>query len=476
MRKLLALSILVSTALTGCGSGGSDGGSSSSPSTPAVQKYTFEFVKMVLAPAPETTCTIFDGTGQNYDTKYYANIAEPQRVEIHGADGSFLKKLTVSNGKVNFSVDDVPDAGYVSVIDYRAGNPAFQALSIQKELLGDYLIRINGGVSGSCYKKEHGVDTKTGYAAVKTPNGMPSNYFKFETVLSSTQQLSDRTKEVKAYKDEKVLAKAYDGQGNNLIGYAFVSTLAPVEGDADAGRTTLKTVADDLLWSATTLDLNNLDELTINLAKGDYIYPWHQAEMDKSTNTPKAFPYVSTETDWFFRAKGSMLGWNFVHNADFTNEFDVSLLTDLSAGNIEIKDDSGYVFAVSGLISSDQLIQRSYYYTESNSGPASTLTHTIYSVPNSDGEVAIPALAFDNDDINLVPSEAGVGDIAVSVVAKGSIDAGFKESFMRSYQPNNPRASVFSKDEDAVSLVLTPGAQAEQRKAMQMSTYTLVER
>lgn len=473
MRKLLALSILVSTVLTGCGSGGSDSGSSGSSSAPAVQKYTFEFVKMGLAPAPESACTIFDGTGQNSGTEYYANMAEPQRVEIHGADGSFVNKLTVSNGKVNFAVDDVPDAGYVSVIDYRAGTPSYQVLSIQKELLGDYLIRINGGVVGSCYKTGHGINTRSGYASVDSPNGMPSNYYKFDTTLSSTEQLPNRVMEVNAYDEEKVLAKAYDGKGNNLIGYEFVSKLPSTEEEADVVSTTLKAVNDSMKWSVSaSFDLNNLDELTIQLAEGSYLYPWYQAEFDKVAGTTTDFPYVSTETDWLYSAKGTMLGWDFVHNAAFNNDLDVSLLVNLDNVPAKINGTTTYVFVASGVSSSDNLIQRSYYYTESNSGPSSTLTHTIYSVPNDDGEVIVPNLELDN----LVPSEAKADAISVSVVAKESIDAGFKTSFMRSYQPSNPIVPSFASGEDAVSLVLTPAALAEQRKAMQMSTYTLVER
>ncbi|QUM78034.1 hypothetical protein HWV00_18450 [Moritella sp. 24] len=464
MSRLLALSILVSTALTGCGgSGSSDAGPT--PPSPA-KKYTFEFVK--LTQDSKSECTVFDGLGQNFDTKYFAYNVQPQRIEIHDGNGSYSKELSSENGSITFTVDDVPDGGYVSIIDYRAGSPNYQVLSIQKQLLGDYLIRLNGDSLNTCYSKGKALETKSGFASILV-SGLPVNYFQFETGFVTTERKANNSVNISAYADEKVLAKGYEGDTTNLIAYAFVSELTA---NANDDLTLINGFNDSLNWS-TDFDLNDLDSLQISIKQGSYTYPWFDAQFDPATDTKTAFPYTYEESEWLYTAMGTTLNWDFKHNSAFSDTLDASLMVNIDsdvAPSIS-KNGASYVFSAPGISSTDDLVQRSYYYTET-SGPNSTLTHVIYSVPNEDGEVVIPDLKLDR----LLPITATSDAIKVSMIATKSRNTDFVESFMRRFQPLDPNIASFPMNEDSISLLLTPAEQLEQRQYTKMHDYTIVER
>ncbi|SQD79938.1 hypothetical protein [Moritella yayanosii] len=460
MSRLLALSILVSTALTGCG-GGDDGGSGSSGggSTPTpATKYTFEFVK--LSEGSQSGCTVFDGLEQNFDTKYYANNVQPQRLEIHDASGHKVDvSLKPLNGAITFTADVVPEGGYVSIIDYSSGSRTYQVLSIQKELLGDYLIRLNGDSFGTCYNKNKGLDKKSGTAFISVLPGGDSSYYQFDTSLETKNKISNAfTADINAYADEKVLAKGYNGNTTDLIVYGFT--------ELDAEATELSVIDDNLNWSATNFTSTELDSLAISVKQGNYIYPWYDAQ------SKVAFPHYSDAiSEWFYTATGKQRNWNFKHNAKFTYEFDVSLMVNIDS-NVDAsisKPGTSYVFSASGISSSHDLVQRSYYYTQNISTPITTLTHVMYGIPNNAGEVIIPDLKLDR----LLPTDTPT--ITVSMAATKSLDADFVESFMRRFQPIDPNTASFLT-EDSISLLLTPADQLKQRQNTKMHDYTIVER
>ncbi|MFT7684172.1 MAG: hypothetical protein ACI935_003700 [Moritella dasanensis] len=471
MSRLLALSILVSTVLTGCGGSGDSGSSSgSTPTTPPAKTYTFEFVK--LFEGSKEDCTVFDGLEQNFDTKYYANNVQPQRLEVHDASG---KKVNVSlkpvNGAITFTADDVPDGGYVSIIDFPGSSPLdYQVLSIQKELLGDYLIRLNGDSESTCYDKDKALNTKFGWASTLV-SGLPVNYFQFETGFLTTERKANNSVEISAYADEKVLVKGYEGDTDNLIAYAFISELtAKINGDL----TPIRGFDDSLNWS-TDFDLNDLDKLEISIKQGSYTYPWFDAQFDPASNTKIAFPYTYDESEWVYTAMGTTLNWDFNQNAVFnaavTYPLDVSLMVNIDS-NVDasiIDNGTSYLFFAPGISSTNDLVQRSYYYTQNVSVPLTTLTHVMYSIPNSDGEVIIPDLKLDR----LLPTDTSA--IIVSMAATKSLDADFVESFMRRFQPIDPNTASFLT-EDSISLLLTPADQLKQRQNTKMRDYTIVER
>lgn len=466
MSRLLALSLLVSTALAGCGgSGGSDGGGTTPPA-PA-KKYTFEFVK--LSKGSQSDCTVFDGLEQNFDTKYFAYNANPQRIEIHDSDGKYSKSLTPENNEITFTVDDVPDGGYVSIIDYRAGSPNYQVLSIQKALLGDYLIRLNGGSTNTCYSKDKAAETKSGFASILPASGTLSNQYKYETALVSTAKMDNVISvDISAYANEKIFVKGYNSKDDSLVSYGFVSELTEFE---DENQTKLTAVNTDFDWS-TDFSLSDLDRLAISIKKDDYTYPWIDASFNNSGVTK--FPYSNAEPEWLYTATGTTLNWDFKHNAAFTDSLDISLMVNIDSDVAASISNNGtsYVFLAPGISATNELVQRSYYYTQ-NTTPANTsLTHVIYSVANSDNEVIIPDLKL----ANLSPADAVPSAIVVTMISANTQGSDFVESFMRSFQPIDPDVALFPMTEDSISLLLSPSDELKQRQYTKMHDYTIVER
>lgn len=467
MKRLLPLSILVSTLLTGCGTdSGVDGGGSTSPQPS--QNVTFEFVQLrPVSEAPSETCTFFDGTEQNSDAKTFGKVAGDVTVEVYHADGSFDKTLAVSSeGVLKFAMNDVEDGGYVSVIDSPSDSDHFyKVLSIQKELLDDYLININRNQGNvDCYTGGKGSATKTGYASV-VPNGIIVNEYGFDSSHSAVPKQGKLSIEVTADKDEKVLAKAYNNDA--LVGYALVSNLS----DSMYIDPTLFEAVDTNAYQWTIgLPVNQLSGVTIRLADGDYSYPWYKPFFEKSDGSTIGFPYVAAESNWFYSAEGKTASnWNFMRNGALLASLAVELpdsltLTD-NAPAIEADGDS-FVFKMPGVSSTEKLLQRSHY-TLKNVDSSVTLNHSIYSIPSSDGDVVIPKLKF----ADLAPAKAAEldplngEDLAVSIIETETRNAELVESFMRSYQDNK-----------RVSVVLTPADRIAHQKVINMSNYTLIER
>lgn len=262
MKKSLVLSMLAAVVLTGCGGGGGGGGGSGSgSSSPApVIKYNLQFVKLEAKTAVLAGCTVFDGLGQNFDDKYYAFNAVPKRIEIHDENGVQTSTVVQLSNSVSISANDVPDGGYVSIIDYVPGYETYQVISIQKLLLGNYLLRLNSSSNKICYKKNQGLSTKSGYASVDA-NKLASNYYTFESSLGSFAKDSTASLEVSAYTNEHVLGKGYDGvpANNNLVGYAFVKNLTPNE---EGQKYKFEPVNEDRSWS-TDFDIKDLSHLHI---------------------------------------------------------------------------------------------------------------------------------------------------------------------------------------------------------------------
>ncbi len=474
MKRLLPLSILVSTLLTGCGTdSGVDSGGSTSPQPS--QNVTFEFVQLrPVSEAPSETCTFFDGSGQNSDAKTFGKVAGDVTVEVYHADGSFDKTLAVSSeGVLKFAMNDVEDGGYVSVIDSPSDTDHFyKALSIQKELLGNYVINVNRNQGNvDCYTGGKGIATKTGYAFVVTDSSdLKVSTYGYESSHKTYSRQSIPSIEVEAYSNEKVLAKAYDDK-DDLVSYVFVSKLSE---DKFSEPAILEGISTDYQWSiGQTLTANELEKVTIRLANGDYSYPWYMPKFDKVAHSTTNFPYVA-ESNWFYSAEGKTTdNWNFVRNGALLASLNVklpdSLTLSVDPAVIEADGDS-FVFKAKGVSSTEKVVQRSHY-TVKNADSSVTLNHSIYSIPSSDGDVVIPKLKF----ANLAPAKAADLDpvngkeLSVSVIETATRNAELVESFMRSY-PGDESA------DDLVSVVLTPAERIAHQKVINMSNYTLVER
>jgi len=452
MSRLLALSLLVSTALVGCGgSGSSDGGSVPSPS----EKYTFEFVRMITGATAPANCTIFDVDEQNSDAVTYAMMASDVKIEIHNADGTLKSQvLTVSEkGVLTFSKNDIADGGYISIIDSPSNDDLFyKVLSIQKELLGNYLISVKRPQSSTtCYEGGKAEVIDAGYPLQTDESNIVADAYNYETSHNSTVAQSSRRVQLEAYSNEKILEKAY--HSNSLIGYTFISELTK---DLEFTDTELVKINETLEFNDLTAS-NELSQLSIKIGNGEFSYPWYKVDLASEVS----FPYVSIEQNWFYSAGGKTAkNWSFMRNGTISSAFDIQLpdsltLTD-TAPTIS-KSASSFIFENAGFNTTDVSIQRSFY-TQTN-GSSTTLNHSIYSIADSNGTVVIPDLKL----TNLEPLNPD--SIEVSVLAMETAQSDTIASFLRNEDSG-----------DFVSIVLKPENRIKHNKAINMNDYTIVER
>lgn len=456
MKKSIALSMLAAAVLTGCGGGG--GGSSSSPA-PVVTKYNLQFLQFAdAADVTSNTCTLFDTDRQTPGMESFAKVAADVVVKVFDNKGDFVKSLTVStDGKLTVTANDVPDGGYLSVIDSPSDTDHFfKVLSIQKSLLSNSIISVNRNQGAvDCYEKDKTTDIKKGYASIR-PNGVNSDSYGYVSSQNNIAPANFISREVEAKDQESVLVQAY--HSGEVTGYAFVSTLTANAGEEQEPITAVDTLK--YAWSI-QLPVNTLDALSVRLNKNDFSYPWlNSVSFTKSDNTTSDFAYVTSETDWSYSAKGTSFSWDFQHNDILGASLDVSLPTDFTlTDNDPVVQQAGvnYEFQVPGFTSTTKRLQRSRYERSPNA--MNTLRHIIYSEVDAGEEVIIPKLELASLD------PIGATEIKVDILSADTITDELKTFFMR----ENASASL-------VSAVLSPAKTVEHDKVKYMNTYTLLSR
>jgi len=460
MSRVLTLSLLVSTALTGCGTGSTSDNSGSQP--PPSQTYTFEFVR-VAEPVDNipADCTIFDVGGQNSGTQTYVTLAPDVRVEIHNADGSFKSRLTTvsDSGVLTFSADDIEAGGYISIIDSPSNaHLLYTVLSIQKELLADYVINIDRPQSiSSCYVKNKGRQTKTGYPLLTDQVAVITDGSGYETSHSSVANQSNRRVEVEVYDNEKVLEKAY--HNNELVGYAFIDEVTTTVEPTDDKLIDInnETLAFNELTAA-----NELQQLTLSLANGEYDHPWYEVDIANEST----FPYVSTEATWSYRAQGTTSSnWNFALNGPvaLSTDVDIQLPASISlSDNAPVIATSGpsFSFQSPGFSSTETRLQRSEYNTQ-NYAVNTDLKHVIYSVVAPSDNVTIPDL----DLADLSPLAAT--STSVVILQPEVMNQNISAAFLRDGQQAGQQQRL-------VSVLFTPAERINHNKTLTRETYTQV--
>ena len=451
MRKSIITSVLASVLLSGCGSGGSDrsdsgSGSSSTPTT----KYTLQFVQLVEeVEGSATSCTLFDITGQSVGMQTYARLASDVRVKTYDADGNFNKDLSdlVSNtGVLNITERDIEDGGYLSVIDSPSDkDPLYKVLSIQKELLGNYLISVGRSQRvDTCYESGKARTSEVGYPLRTSNIDLDSaDAYDYETSHSSTVAKLSREVTLEAYTDEKILEKAY--YLDSLVGYTFIPELT----DTPEFANDIKIIkVDETLNFNVFTGPNELNSLAIKIGNGDFTYPWYSVNLASDIT----FPYASIEPSWSFKRNGLI-----------SNELDIKLpdslyLSDTAPAVSQLGN--SFIFKNASFDTAGVNIQRSFYIQNGYvSSRFTELNHSIYSVSDGSGNVVIPDLELINlDPLNPIAVE-------VSVLAMDTLQKDTVASFMRDEHSG-----------DFVSIVLKPEDRIKHNKAINMNDYTIIER
>jgi len=466
MKKSLVLSMLAAVVLTGCGGGGGGGGGSSSPAP--VIKYNLQFVEFAdAADAPSDTCTLFDTNRQTSGMESYARLASDVKVKVYDAKGDLVKDLTVSNkGLLGVSANDVPDGGYVSVIDSPDDDiHNYKVLSVQKSMLNNMMVAVKRpqGAKTDCYKGEKETRIiKTGKASVYSPSSLiPSSFYSFNSYQTSILQETVSFQVVDIFENETVLSRAYNG-AKNLVGFKFVSTLTDVK-DPSITPEPLSAVDETYSWTNGLIGPDNqIKTLSVRLNKNDYSYPW--INVDLVTNPTFTFAYTSIESSWNYNMVGSSFKWNFIHNEALSTSLHFGLPSELpltDTPSIIAQTGADYKFKAEGINSTITRLQRSAYYKEFKDvdGKTRTLEHSIYSEIESGNEAVIPKLGLTSLD------PIGATNIKVNILSSDTITSDLKTFFMRENAAN-----------DLVSVVLSPAKTVAHDKVKYMSNYTLLSR
>jgi len=480
MNKSIIASLIATTLLYGCGGDGSSFGDTSSTSTStSTGDYNIQFIQLVEEDeGNDTSCTLFNVDGATSGTQTYGRVAQDLTVEIYDADGEYVDDISddiTEAGVLTIDADDIEDGGYLSIVDSPSDSDHFyKVLSIQKELLGDYIIEVNRnqGTNVDCYVEDE-ISTETGYASVKL-NEVSAGAFAFDTFISQIDAIADSSQEVTKYSDEDVLVRGYTSTTDlTLTDYQFVSTLTDEE-DGDEVDLIGATLGDHS-WT-NSLEADELTALSIRINNGDYSYPWvDEAVFDSSITsdtTNFAYDYDNDDVTWNYLASGNTnTNWAFEINDSVTSSvLDISLptasfiLTDTDSVIEEDTDtstDDGYIFKSEGYEAVDTTrdhIQRSEYTIKADD--ENSLTHVIYSEVDSDGEVSIPRLGLPS---LTDPSNPDSKD--VTILSTDSITSDLTSFFMYENAVN-----------DNVSVVLPPSLEKDNNATKYMDSYSIVNR
>lgn len=458
MKKSLILSALASSILLGCGGGG--GGSSSSTPAPA-KKFTFQFVNLEERNIQaDSKCTVFDVDGQQAGKETIAILAKKVKVTIQNADGSFASDLSDSindAGILTFTVDDIADGGYVSVIDSPSDTDHYyKVLSIQKELLSDLVISVDRNQPGTtCYEKNKLPAIKTGYASVDI-NGIPASTFAYDSSQKAITPVAYTSRDMTAFNQEDILVRGY--QNTDLVDYVFVSSLTELE---DANAVDLNGLPLSTFNWSVGLSANELQTLSIRINKGDFSYPWVDAGFVTATNVTTDFPYSVNEASWGYTAKGLSENWSFTRTDVLGDNLDVKLPDEIQLTNqaptVTANGGSSFTFESAGFSSNLDRVQRSNYQKVFDS--SNTLNHVIYSQLSDGEDVLIPQLNLANLDAS------SATNLKVGILSADNISTDLATYFMHENAEN-----------DLVSVIALPSKTAERNKLRDTSSYTLLSR
>lgn len=232
MNKMLPIGLFSTLFLTACG--GSDGGSSA----PATKTYTWQFVEMNTHTLQDmkSLCngqipTLFhvDNTALEEESwKYTYAVKAPDVLDIlvYEADGSlykngasFLKnKIDPISGVLTFSANEIPEGGYITVVDKGDGRPSL--LTVQKNLLSNALVKINANQGRqACYTAN---SLSTNYKKVGIiPSDNAVQLTSVESYLNGQSEKGTSVKSnIKTAQNEYVLLSGFD-HDNQIIEYKF---------------------------------------------------------------------------------------------------------------------------------------------------------------------------------------------------------------------------------------------------------------
>lgn len=327
MNKLLPLGVITSMLLTGCG--GSDSGGSSAP---APQKYTWQFVQMkeltktgMTQFCGNSTATTFsvdetDADSANWLYTFAVKAPTISDILVYNSNGTLYTEgsLTKHNvhqteGTLEFTENDIPDGGYITVVDTENGID--NVLVVQKEALVDGMIKVNYNQGQQqCYssnalkadlnKKKINIATFSGVATTNVETYFDGKLPKDNGTLKEDLTVLSTS--------ESVLLSGYDADGDiNAFAYVDKNQLS------NMATVTPNTISVEPIFDKANIDLvgsvsGDFDELSINSIYKGNIFEWftwsqYSASFDAWAPLDPAYSYSA-----FYQ--GEFNGWDVVIN------------------------------------------------------------------------------------------------------------------------------------------------------------------
>ncbi len=331
MNKMIPIGLFSTLLLTACGGDSSGGGS------PAPTKYTWQFVQMkeltktgMTQFCGNSAATVFSTDETDADSANWLytfavkapGFSNTGGIFVYNSDGTLNSETNITKfnvhqteGTLEFTENDIPDGGYITVVDN--ANGIDNVLVIQKEALVDGMIKVNYNQGKQqCYT---GNALKADPTKKKINIGISSGGVtttSVETYFDGKLPKDNRTlKENLTVLNtpESVLLSGYDADGDiNAFAYVDKNRLSNMSTVGDP-----TTIFIDPIFDKTNIDLNNslssdFNKLTLKSMYKGNIFDWFTWSQYSSSFTA----WAPLDLDYGYAAfyQGQFNGWDVTVN------------------------------------------------------------------------------------------------------------------------------------------------------------------
>ncbi|KHA61671.1 hypothetical protein NL53_04975 [Vibrio variabilis] len=468
-----ALLLTLPALMVGCGggSGGSSGGGNGGGTAPTT--YTWQFVQMKELPksAMEQFCgvgntTVFniddsDSDSSNWLYTFAAKAPNISDIIVYNVDGSLadssLDKFDINqtNGTLTFTENDIPDGGYLVVVD--SSNGIDNVLSVEKDAIQNFVVKVNreqgqqscltsGSLISDSRLKKVNIGTFNGIVTTSVESYVDGKSPKDSgTVKADIEVLAT---------NENLLLSGYNTNGE-IIGYKFINKFEL----SDNSSSTPNTVFLEPMYDSNTIDFTNtagavFGSITMKAIYSGFTFDWYSwtTEANSFTTSAPAIPSVKYSSSY----NGTLNGWNVRHNSALESAAsNVSLAAlDMPTQPINL-DCSG----------------ANCYFSETD---VTSLNSELNTISLSSGNARYTLVSTGNA---LVPKIVNVNypnsstTISSKMLLSESSNVELRKAFLvdgttRNYEPST----------DYIDLLATPSDDLQNRRTMASYDYTLISK
>lgn len=462
--QMLPLAAMISGLLVGCGGGGGGGGGGGTPSTKF--EFSFSAPNTILESSNTSNCTVYErreNSSQQATVLTYQPAIESQlnneNVVAYYSDatGAMVGELIVpSNLKLSFTLEGIPDDGFITFQIREANNTHFTANTFSKEYLEDLTLRtatfgMNREAVSSCDKGDNfGNTTRNDLSYLAVVSGGGDYNFQSQLKEESVPTYSIDSLDVRAQPNgtpESTIVTQFKDGYLHQYGVRAWSNADPLLLVGMAGNNAQLTHTNDFIYSNVEIKVSqgdfSYDIATIPSTQGDFASP-------DAPNTERWSLNVESDTP--------LNGWNIDLNKKLYvgDSWDIDIAPssfyDLSSLPTNSPSLAGNNLDLDFSFTDEVGKMRVAYTTESLSGGLHKLTHKVFT--HLEGTVVLPELHYyDYSDtvkaeLKLDPTSDPIHQTVLVETAESEI-TGY--DFMTAFAHGN----VTDLDEDLDGLVVS---------------------